>query len=142
MSVEDNKAIARRWLNEVWGKGDMAVADDLYAADVIDHNPNPGQADGIEGQKAAVLDVRAAFPDMSFNIDVLVGEGDKVVDRWTMTGTHTGEMMGSPATGNKVVMTGQDILRIENGKIAEIWHQEDIMGMLIQVGMLGGPPQA
>lgn len=79
---------------------------------------------------------------MLITVEDLLAEGDKVVDRWTARGTHPGELIGIPPTGKEVTITGMDILRISNGKIAEIWHQEDMLGMMQQLGVIPQMAQA
>jgi predicted ester cyclase len=86
--------------------------------------------------------VRRAFPDLRFTADVVISDGQYVVGRWTMTGTNTGtfDLFGLPPTGRPVTMTGQEIFRADGGKLAELWHQEDVPGMLRQLGL--EPPPA
>lgn len=139
MSIAAHKAIASRFGTDLWGRGDLTVADDLFAPDLIDHNPLPGQEPGGEGAKQVVAAFRAAFPDLQITNDDLIAEGDKVVLRWTATGTHQGELMGLAATGKQVRMTGIDILKIEGGKIVERWGEYDALGLMQQ---LTAPPQA
>jgi len=99
MSTESNKAIARRFLEEVFGQGKLAVADEIVAPDHVDHGPGalPGVPHGPEGSKMLVTGYRNAFPDIHFTIDEQIAEGDKVVTRWTGHGTHKGELAGIPA---------------------------------------------
>ena len=142
MTTSELESIYGRWLTEVWGDGRTDLSNELFADDVIDHNPYPGQPPGVEGQKWAVEMVRRAFPDLRFSTDVVVSDGEFVVGRWTMTGTHTGpiDLFGIPPTGRPVTMTGQEIFRADGGKFTEVWHQEDIPGMLRQLGL--EPPPA
>ncbi len=137
MDTAELESMYRRWLSEVWGDGRIDVASELIAADVIDHNPYPGQPPGLEGHNWAVAMVRRAVPDLRFTADVVVCDGQFVAGRWTMTGTNTGtfDLFGLPPTGRPVSMTGQEIFRAANGKFAESWHQEDIPGMLRQLGL-------
>jgi steroid delta-isomerase-like uncharacterized protein len=142
MSAEQNKAIVRRWFKDVFEKGNLALANEIFAVDYIDHDPGAppgGWPHGPEGAKAIVGTYRGAFPDLQFNIDDQVAEGDKVVTRWTARGTNTGELMGMPPTGKKAVVTGMDISRMANGKIAETWGQFDALGMLQQIGAIPKP---
>ena len=132
---EENKAIARRFA-EVFETGDLSVLDELLASNFVDHNPFPEQAPGAEGMKQLIGIMRATFPDMTVTTDDMIAEGDKVVSRWTGTGTHQGEFMGVPATGNKVTVTGIGIDRIVDGKIVEHWEQFDAMGMMQQLGAI------
>jgi len=136
MSVEENKAAMLRYYQEVWARGDLAAGDELVALDFVDHMPKPGQAPGREGHHQGVRLIRAAFPDARFTIDDIIAEGDKVVGRWTMDATHRGEIMGIPATGRPVRVTGIDIARFEGGRLAELWHQEDILGLMQQLGAI------
>jgi predicted ester cyclase len=137
MDTPELEAMYRRWLSEVWGEGRTDVASELIAGDVIDHNPYPGQPPGLEGHNWAVAMVRRAFPDLRFTANVVVCDGQFVAGRWTMAGTNTGtfDLFGLPPTGRPVTMTGQEIFRAENGKFAESWHQEDVPGMLRQLGL-------
>jgi steroid delta-isomerase-like uncharacterized protein len=136
VSTKDNKAIVRRFVDEVWSKGNMAVADEVVAANVVDHNPIPGQAAGVEGIKQVVATFRRAFPDAQFRSEDMIAEGDKVVTRWTGRGTHKGEFADIPATGRAIVMTGIDIFRVANGKIVERWANQDDLGMMKQLGVI------
>jgi predicted ester cyclase len=118
----------RRWLFEVWGNGDETAAEELIHPELVDHNAAPGQPTGRAGDLWAAGQVRTAFPDLKFGLDVVLESGDLVSGRWTMTGTHTGplEMLGLPATGRPVTMSGQEIFRVADGQFVEVWHQEDI----------------
>ncbi|MFI5069176.1 MAG: ester cyclase, partial [Streptosporangiales bacterium] len=113
------------------------VARELMAEDLVDHNPYPGQPPGRDGHDWAVAMVRRAFPDLRFTADLVVENGQFVTGRWTMAGTNTGhfDLFGLPPTGRPVTMTGQEIFRAEGGKFAEVWHQEDVPGMLRQLGL-------
>ena len=137
MDAPELEAMYRRWLDEVWGQGRTDVAKELLADDLIDHNPYPGQPPGLAGHNWAVAMVRRAFPDLRFTPDVVISDGQFVAGRWTMTGTNTGtfDLFGLPPTGRPVTMTGQEIFRAAGGKLTELWHQEDIPGMLRQLGL-------
>ena len=108
------------------------LVHELLAEDLVDHNPYPGQAPGLDGHNQAVAMIRRAFPDLRFTAYVVVSDEQFVTGRWTMTGTNTGpfDLFGLPPTGRPVTMTGQEIFRARDGKLAEIWHQEDAPGML------------
>jgi predicted ester cyclase len=142
METTDLETMYRRWLSEVWGQGRTDVAAELIAGDLIDHNPMPGQPAGIAGHNWALDMVRRAFPDLRFTADTVLADGEFVAGRWTMTGTNTGtfDLFGLPPTGRPVTMTGQEIFRVRDGQLAEIWHQEDVPGMLRQLGL--EPPPA
>ena len=136
---EENKTIARRWMEELWSQGNSDVAGEIIAANYAVHDPGtPGRVGGVEGEKHTVTMYRTVFPDLRFTMEDVVGEGDRVVVRWTTRGTHRGELMGVPPTGKQVVVTGISILRIANGKIAEHKLNWDTLGMLQQLGIV--PP--
>jgi predicted ester cyclase len=141
MSLEENKIIARRCIEDIWGKGDFEAEQELIATNVVDHNPLPGLAPGLEGHHQALTMFRSAF-DGQMILEDVIAEGDKVVDRWTFHGTHRGEFFGIPPTGKQVTLTGMDINRIENGQIVAFWHQEDILGLMQQLGVVPTPGQA
>jgi steroid delta-isomerase-like uncharacterized protein len=136
----DNNIVARRFGEEVWGKGDMQVADDVLAEDFVEHNPAPGQPPGREGHKQVLKLWRAAFPDLTLTVNDVFTAGDKVALRWTAQGTHAANLMGMPATGRDVTLTGIDILRVVNGKIVERWGEFNGIEMLQQLGFLPMAP--
>jgi steroid delta-isomerase-like uncharacterized protein len=142
MSTGENKAIARRILEELFAGGNLAVADEVIAADLANHNLFPGEAPGREGVKQVVALFHTAFPDIRFTVEDLIAEGDRVVDRWIARGTHRGEFMGLPPTGQQVTLTGIDIMRVAGGKVVEIWHNEDALGLMQQLGAIPAPGQA
>ena len=137
MDAPQLESMYQRWLSEVWDRGRTDVARELLAEDIVDHNPLPGQPPGLEGHDWAAAMIRRAFPDLRFTADVVMSDGECVVGRWTMTGTNTGtfDLFGLPPTGRPVTMTGQEIFRARDGKLAELWHQEDVPGMLRQLGL-------
>jgi steroid delta-isomerase-like uncharacterized protein len=134
--TETNKVVARRFGEEVWGRGDMQAAEEVLAEDFIEHNPVPGQAPGGEGHEQVLKVWRAAFPDLTITVDDLLADGDRVGLRWTAHATHRGELMGMPATGRRVTLTGIDILRIVDGRIVERWSEFNHAEMLQQLGAL------
>jgi len=142
MSIEQNKSLVRRYVEDVWGKGQTTLVAQLAASDICDHNPMPGQPRGMEGQRFAVDTFRRAIPDMRITVDLLVAEGDRVVDRWTCSGTQTGELFGLPPSGKRFTFTGTDMFRISNGKAAELWHMEDMLTMMQQLGAIPAASQA
>ncbi len=133
MSIAENKEIARKYVEEVWGKGDYDVEREIIAEDYIDQNLAPGVPPGLAGHHLVVEGVRSAFPDMQMTLDKVIAEDDSFADYWTCTGTHTGDFFGVPATGKSVRFNGADLSRVENGKIVEIWHVEDIAGLMQQL---------
>ncbi len=135
MSTEDNKANCRRWYEEVWNQGHLAVADELTAANFVDETLQP-PIHGLEALKQFVTMFRTAFPDLHLTIEDLIAEGDKVTVRFTSTGTQRGELMGIPPTGKRATVTGINIIRFENGKGVEGWSNFDALGMLQQLGAI------
>jgi steroid delta-isomerase-like uncharacterized protein len=135
----DNEAIARAFY-EPFNTGDTSIYDQILAEDWVDHPTAPGQAPGRAGIDAVVAGFRATFPDLSAtNEDVLVA-GDKVTVRSTARGTHQGPFLGIPPTGKQVEFMTIDIHRIENGKIVETWHIEDLLSVIFQLGATITPP--
>jgi len=136
--LEENKAIARRLFEEVWSQGKLDVADEIFATDYFGHIAGSPEVRRLEGFKQFVSMYRTAFPDLQFTIEDQIAEGDKVVTRWTSTGTHKGELMGIPPTGVQSTSTGIAIDRIAGGKIVEVWSNWDTLGLLQQLGAV--PP--
>ncbi len=135
---EQNKALARRSIEEIWNQGKLAVIDELTALNATFHDPNVpgGKFTGPEGVKQFVQIYRAAFPDVRITINDQIAEGDKVVTRWTATGTHKGELMGIAPTNKHATVTGVDVDRYQNGKVVEAWASYDMLGMLQQLGIV------
>src|SRR6266568_827993 len=121
MSLEKNKAIARRYQDEVWGKGDFDLLDELLAPDFVDPS--------FAGAKRAVKGAHDAFPDGHWTVEDLIAEGEKVVIRWKMQATHEHQFRGIAPGGKPVTVTGITILRITNGKIAERWVNWDSLAL-------------
>lgn len=138
---EENKAIVRRVFEEFWNEGKMATLDEVFAEDVVNHGLPPGLPPGIEGTKAYLGMFKSAFPDTQMTVEDQIAEGDTVVTRWTGTGTHSGELMGIPATGKQVTVTGIDVHRFAGGQIVEAWGEFDQMGMMQQLGVVPEPGQ-
>ena len=133
MSVEENKAVVRRFMEEGWNAGnEQALADQVFHADVI--LASTGEVLGLERLKRACGTNRTAFPDVNLVIHDLIAEGNQVAVRWTFTGTHRGEFMGVAPTGKQVTYRGMSILRIKDGKVVEI---EDIANELAILRQLG-----
>ncbi|GAH60954.1 unnamed protein product, partial [marine sediment metagenome] len=131
--LEENKAIARRAFEEVWREGKLDVIDEIYATDFIYQAPT-GEIRGLEGFKQLVTMYRNAFPDLQFTVEDQIAEGDKEVTRYTVNGTHKGELMGIPPTGVQVTSTGNDIIRYVGGKAVEEWSSYDLLGTMQQLG--------
>ncbi len=142
MSTEENKAIVQRLFEEVFNERRLDRADELVAPDYLDHAAVPGQGPGLEGAKQQRWAMYfAAIPDLHSTIDDLVAEGDKVVVRYTGEGTQQGELLGIPPTGKRFRFSGICIIRLAEGKIAENWEQDDLLGLMQQLGVLPPPGQ-
>jgi steroid delta-isomerase-like uncharacterized protein len=140
---EQNKALVRRVLEEVWDKGNYALVDELVARDYLGHSGAPGaETHGREGYKRFFATQRNAFPNIKYEIDDQIAEGDKVVTRWTARATHEGEFRGIPPTGKPGTVTGMTIFRIADGNILECWTNMDELGMMQQLGLLSASMQA
>jgi steroid delta-isomerase-like uncharacterized protein len=137
MSIEENKAIARRYGEEAFGEGNLAVSDELLSPDYVHHVP--GVAPDREGRKQLISMLHTAFPDLRITVEDMVVEGDKVASRWTSSGTHKGEYMGIAPTGKQVTFTGISIHHIEGGKIVESWDEVDQLSMMQQLGVVPPP---
>ena len=135
MSTEENKAIERRVIEEGFNKGNLSVIDELVSKDHVNHSDKYA---GPEQYKNFIMMYRAAFPDLLMTIEDQIAEGDEVVQRWTATGTHRGELMGIPPTGKKIEITGTYTTRIVEGKIVEDWGNWDTLSMMQQLGVI--PP--
>ena len=139
MSSERNKANFRRLYDEVFNQGDLAAADELIAARVVEHQPQPGvdpDANGPELVKQIATFYRTAFPDLHITVDDLVAEGDRVAGRVTITGTHHGALLDIPPTGKRIEIVSIDIIRYEGGKAVEHWGQTDTVSMMQQLGVM------
>ena len=135
MSLEQNKALVRRFCEEVWNKGNVDTVMDIFATDYVRHDLRPGNPlAGPEGQRRIAQDFRAAFPDLRMNVDLLIAEGDMVVVRWTTQGTNTGQWGKVPPTGKHAVFSGVNIFRIRDGKVVELWNHRDDLGLMQQLG--------
>ena len=139
MSTEENKALVRRFYEEI-DKGNLEAMDELVGEDYLDHNPPPfpGLASGREGLKQAFKIFWEATPG-NHHIEEQIAEGDKVVTRLTSYGKHEGDLPGAPRTGNDLKMTSITIHRIANGRLVEKWAEKDVLGFLIQIGVMPPP---
>ena len=128
MAVEGNKAIVTRLWEEVWNQNNLNVCDEIFDAEYAEH------------ERRFVRILRAAFPDLHFSIEDMIAEGDKVVTRYTFSGTHQGEFMNIPATGKPIKMKCIWIHRLEENRIVEgrDWGLVDIWGMMTQLGVEPG----
>lgn len=139
MAAEENKAVVRRSVEEGFNARNLAILDELCAPGFINHDPaNPAVRDR-EGLKEWWRMTLSSFPDMQATIDALLADGDCVIKRFTLHGTHTREFNGIPATGKPVTLQGIDVYRLENGRVKEIWWAYDNLGLLQQLGVISQP---
>lgn len=137
MSAEQNKSIVHRWVEGGWNGGNLALVDELYTTDYMIHDPQtPDFPGGQTAFKQFVTNLRTGFPDIHVTIEDVIAEGDQVVWRWHITGTHDGNLMGIPPTGRPISITGIVISRFANGKWAEDYVNWDTLGMLQQIGVV------
>ena len=141
MSIEENKALVRRWLEQCYNEGNVAAADDFIAADYVNHSAPHGQKPGIQGEKRYITLIRSAFPDIHLRIEDQIAEGDKIVTRLIATGTYHGGLEDIPSSavvGKQVRVTEILIHRVSSGKVVEGWIEADQLGMWQQLGVI--PP--
>lgn len=140
----DNKAVTRRIVDEVWGKGNASVVDELFAEDYVDRSPGlpPDLPRGREGISQLLSTFNTAFPKREVRAEDEIEQGDKVIVRWSFRGTQQGEFMGIPATGKEATFGGITIYRMRDGKVVEEWTQADMMGLMQQLGAIPEMAQA
>jgi non-heme chloroperoxidase len=136
MSVERNKDTFRRYIEEVWKDEKLDIADEVFAEKYLSHQSDGTALErGPEDVRKFVMEYRSAFSDIEDIVEDMIGEGDRVVTRWTLRVTHTGEFRGIPATGKRITITGIGIFRFsDEGKVVESWDSLDQLGMLRQLG--------
>ena len=134
---EQNKTNIRRLFEEVWNKGHVPVADELFAPTYTNHDSStPDLGRGPESEKKRVTLYRSAFPDIRFTIEDMLAEGETVVARWSCRGTHKGELNGIAPTGKQFNITGVSIARFTNGKMFEGYVNWDALGLMQQLGVV------
>src|SRR2546429_1453723 len=134
MSTEENKAIVRRY-QEAYNSNNLDALNKVVAPDFVSHSLAPGLPDGLQGGNLTHEMAMAAMPDYKVSIEDVIAEGDRVVESFTMTGTHTGaEFLGLPPSGRQINVTGISIFRLANGKFVEHWANEDALGLVQQLG--------
>jgi steroid delta-isomerase-like uncharacterized protein len=133
----DTKQLVQDFIQDLFTRGDVSAADRYLAPAFVNHDPPfPGAPDGPEGMLQAAALFRRACPDWHSDLDQLVAEGDVVVERFTASGTHQGELMGVPPTGATLVLRGINVFRIEDDRIVERWGRLDELGLLRQLGLV------
>jgi steroid delta-isomerase-like uncharacterized protein len=139
MSAEENKDIVRRFWG-VWEEGNIDLVDELLAPDYVNRTPaTPDQPTGPEGVKGVVGMFRSGMPDLRVVIEDMIADGDKVAVRYTLEGTHEGELFGVPPTGRRLSIKSIAIERVSDGKIREHWRVTDSLDMMQQLGVVPEP---
>jgi steroid delta-isomerase-like uncharacterized protein len=137
-STEINEAIVSRYFNELMNQGKLDIIPEITTESVTFRIPTlPEPIRGHEGLKAFVIGLRTGFPDIEFSVERQIAEANKVASRWYITGTHKGEFLGMPPTGNVIKDQGVDLFVLVGGKIAEIWVNENDLGLMKQIGAFG-----
>ena len=141
MSAEENKALARRLFEEGFSQGNVDVVDEVLDPNFVCYDPNSesGEVRGGDTIKGEIEYFRNAVPDLTYTIEDQIAEGDKVVTRYTVSGTHQGDFFGVAPTGKRIRMTGMSIDRFEGGKMVEEWPEYDLLGVMRQLGVVPAP---
>ena len=134
MSAEENKALLRRYIKEVWDRQNPAAADDFLAPNYKRHRSPTAEPLTRDGQKELLTKFRAAFPDIQVTVEEIIAEGGHIAFRSTMRGTHLGELLGIAPTGRQVTAGLVDVIHVENGKFVEQWGGPDLLDLLQQLG--------
>src|SRR5947199_5543914 len=136
MGVEENKSVSRRLVDDIPNLGNVALTEELVTEKFALHFPNLSPIEGGEEFNEIPTAVRTAFPDLVETIEELVAEGDLVVERFTLRGTHLGDFMGVPPTGKPVSWTAMAVYRLEDGRIAECWVEANLLSLALQTGAI------
>jgi len=140
MSAEENKAMVRRYVDEVWNKGNLGIIDELFSPDWVEHDADrPEELRGLGDAERRVEELRIAFPDLQVTLEDLIAEAEKVASRSTLRGTHQGQLLGISPTRKQVEFTAIRIHRFSGGKFVETWTQPDTLGMMRQLGLIHEP---
>jgi steroid delta-isomerase-like uncharacterized protein len=142
MSTEQNKAIVRRIYDELLNQENRSIIDEIYAQDLIMHDPFMGTVTGVDAFRQLLSMFDTAFPGHRAQVHHVLAEGDLVAVVHTHTAKHTGPFMGMPPTGKEVVVPGVEVFRMVDGKIAEFWRHDDDAGLMMQLGAIPAPTQA
>jgi predicted ester cyclase len=136
VSPNEIKALIRRNVEQVWAKGNVDAHEEHSHSHRVTHRPGHGKLQGHDEHKSHPQSVQNAFSDVQITIDHLIAEGDMAAARLTIHAKHTGEYMGIAPTGKAITLTGIHMYRIEAGKIAEAWSEEDLLGLMQQLGAM------
>lgn len=139
MSAEENKELIAYMIDQLVNQGNINVVDEVASPDFVEHEElPPGVPNGPDAPKIMFQMMHGAFPDMHAEIEQLVAEGDMVVAYMTWSGTHEGEFMGIPATGNSMSIKVMDMFQVVDGQVIGHWGVMDMMGMMQQLGLMEG----
>jgi steroid delta-isomerase-like uncharacterized protein len=134
---EQNKAIARRLIAELWNNGNLSVADEIFSPNYEHHDSStPDFGRGPESEKKRATLYRTAFPDLHLTIEDVIAEGETVMTRWSCRGTHKGDLNGIAPTGKQITISGVTVARASNGKMAESYVNWDALGLMQQLGVV------
>lgn len=131
---EAHKEVVRRYFDAL-GAGDPDALDEIMHDDFVDHTGQSGPG-GLDELKEFFVALRAAFPDFTVSVEELIAEGDLVAGRFAFQGSQTGELMGMPPSGRRAAIGGIDLFRVRDGRIAELWGYEDMLGLMQQIGAI------
>lgn len=134
MVSSERASLVRRFLVDAYSEGNLDLLDAIVAEDYVDRNAPPGTAPGRDGVRNLMAYFRGAFPDFHFSIEETIEEGDKIAVRYTVSGTHLGELFGIPPTGKTVSVGGISIYRVAGDRLQEAWVQYDALGLMQQLG--------
>lgn len=138
MPAEDPKAVIRRWI-DAWNAQDLDAAEELLAPEFVRHDANLPDVVGPQAERELIVGNLTAFPDLHFEIEQLIADGDLVAARYLVQGTHRGEFLGIPGTGRQVNIQAVESYRLDGDKLAEQWVVMDALGLLQQLGAIPGP---
>jgi predicted ester cyclase len=136
---EANRALVRRMEEELFNNRNLATLDEFIAAEYVLRTASEGTPADREAVRESIAMYLGAFPDLRISIDELLAVGDKVIGRFTFTGTHEGELMGLAPTGRRIAVRQIAMYRIEGGKVVEEWEVSDQLGLMQQLGAIPGP---
>lgn len=138
--MSDASEVIRRLIEDVYGEGKIELIDELVHEDYVEHPMPEGFSPDREGLKSFVQALRAALSDMEATVERVVVDGDELAFRWRITGTHSGEFMGIPPSGNRIETTGNDVGAMREGKVVERWCEQDMLSLLTQLGAIDAAP--
>jgi predicted ester cyclase len=138
MSTEENKALVQQLFHSM-ERDDVSAANQIIAANWVNHDPSLPPLQGYEGFKQLVMLFQSAFPGLQLEIEDTLAEGDKVAARFRLRGTNTGSFQGMPPTGRAIDVTGTGIFRVVDGKVTDNWVNLDALGLMQQLGVVPPP---